>query len=171
MDWFCDINWFAVHTKRFRENLAAASVGALGLDVFLPLVKVECTGRAFIKVGSKALFPGYFFARFSPAISLDAIESARGVLYVIKSGSLPIAVDAHIISEIQDRVEGDGLIRLQRREFRAGDRVCIREGPFAGMVGRVEAEYDDHKRVAILLEALWTARALVEKRWLEAEAA
>jgi transcription antitermination factor NusG len=169
MDCFCDINWFAVHAKRYREKVAAASVGALGLEVFLPMVKVECSERAVIKVGCKALFSGYFFARFSPAIFLDVIEFARGVLYVIKSGSLPVAVDARVIREIQDRVEGDGLIRLQRGEFRAGDRVCIQEGPFAGMVGRVEAELDDHERVAILLEAMWNARLLVEKRWVEAE--
>jgi hypothetical protein len=39
------------------------------------------------------------------------------------------------------------------------------------MMGRVERELDDRKRVAILLESLLNARALIERRWLQAEAA
>lgn len=171
MDWLSDINWFAVHTKRFRETVAASSVDALGLEVFLPMVKVECLDRVVIKVGSKALFPGYFFARFRPGVCLDSVESARGVLHVIKSGIYPIPVEELVVSEIRNRVEEDGLIRLKRVELTPGDRVSIQDGPFAGMVGRIEAELDDRKRVAILLETLWNARVLIEKRCLEVEAA
>lgn len=169
MDWFRDINWFAVHVKRFREIVAASSVRALGLETFLPLVKVDCPEHAVIKVDSKALFPGYFFARFSPAVFLNSVECARGVLQVIKSGLYPIPVEEQVIWEIQNRVEADGLIRLERRELKPGDRVSIQEGVFAGMMGRVEAELDDRKRVAILLETLWDARVLIESQFLEVE--
>jgi transcriptional antiterminator RfaH len=159
-----DINWFAVHTKRFREAVAASNVGGLGLEVFLPMVKVECLDQLAIKVGTKPLFPGYFFARFNPAVSLESIESMQGVLYVIKSGLWPVPVDEHVVREIQSRVEADGLIRLLDRDLRPGDRVSIQEGSFAGMMGRVEAESDDRRRVMILMETLWQAHMLLEKR-------
>jgi transcriptional antiterminator RfaH len=166
-----DVNWFAVHTKRFRETAAAASLVALGFEVFLPMVKVENCDQLVIKLNSKPLFPAYFFARFSLASSFDSIESARGVSYVVKSGGCPVPVEEPIIAELRSRAEADGLIRLQPRELKAGDRVSVQQGPFAGMIGRVEAELDDHKRVAILLEALWQARLVFEKRWVELEAA
>jgi transcriptional antiterminator RfaH len=171
MIWQTDKNWFAIHTKRFRETVAASSVASLGLPVFLPMIKVDDLERAVIKVASKPLFPSYFFAQFSAELSLSEVESARGVLHVIKSGSYPISVDDEVVRQIQERVEADGLIRLQHRELSPGDRVSIQEGPFAGMMGRVEAELDDRRRVAILLEALWDARVLIEKRWLEIETA
>src|SRR5262245_56761943 len=100
MDSCRENNWFAIHVKRFREAVAASSVAALGLEVFLPLVKVECFEHIIIKVGSKPLFPGYFFARFNPEISLSLVECSRGVLHVIKSGALPIRVDEAVIQEI-----------------------------------------------------------------------
>jgi transcriptional antiterminator RfaH len=171
MDWFREINWFAIHVKRFRESVAAASVAALGLEVFLPMVKVEHPEYLTIKVAAKPLFPGYFFARFNPEAYLSSVEGSRGVLQVIKSGSCPTPVDDQVMREIQDRVEADGLIRLQPRELKPGDRVSVQEGPFAGMMGRVEAELDDRRRVAILLETLWQARVLIEKRWVELETA
>jgi transcriptional antiterminator RfaH len=135
------------------------------------MIRVESAKDVVIKCNSKPLFPGYFFARFSSLISLQAVESARGVLHVIKSGVWPIPVDDEIIREIQERVAADGLICLQRREFKIGERVSIQEGPFAGMMGKLEAELDDRRRVAILLETLWNARIVIDKRWLEAEAA
>jgi transcription antitermination factor NusG len=80
-------------------------------------------------------------------------------------------VEESVIHELKNRVQADGLIRLERREFRPGDRVLIQRGPFAGMVGRVEGEWDDQKRVAILLEALWSARVLIPGGEVEIEAA
>src|SRR5215469_4085656 len=108
-----EMNWFAVHTKRFRETVAAAGLDALGLEVFLPMVKVEDCDQLAIKIRAKPLFAAYFFARFSPAISLDAVESARGVLYAVKSGGCPVPVEALVVADLRSRVEADGLIRLQ----------------------------------------------------------
>ena len=171
MEWLSDMNWFAIHAKRFREATAAASVGALGLEVFLPMARVECLPHTVIKVESKPLFPGYFFARFSPSVSLDSVSSARGVMRVLRLGACPIPVDEEVIREIQDRAGSDGLIQLGCGALLPGDRVSIQAGPLEGMMGRVEAEPDDHKRVAVLLEALWQARVVIERRWVQAEAA
>jgi transcriptional antiterminator RfaH len=171
MDWLCDINWFAIHTKRFRETIAASSMDALGLEVFLPMVRVERPEPGPIRLMAKPLFPGYCFSRFDAAISLDLVERAQGVLYVVKSGAVPIPVGQEIMCEIKERVEADGLIRLQQCSLSPGDHVRIQEGPLAGMMGRVEVEMDDHKRVAILLEALWNARLVIERSWVEAETA
>ena len=103
MDWFCDINWFAIHAKRFREAVAASIVETLGVEIFLPMVKVECMGHEVIKVSARPLFPSYFFGRFIPATFLEAVESARGVLHVIKSGTCPIPVDEQVVQEMKSR--------------------------------------------------------------------
>jgi transcription antitermination factor NusG len=171
MGWRQEINWFAVHTKRFRERIAFACVSALGIEAFLPEAKVEPAPNIIIKTGSVPLFSGYFFARFNPELSLQAVEGRRGVLYVVKAGACPMPVDEQIVREIQDRIEPDGLIRLQPPELKAGDRVEIRDGVFAGLMGKVVAEPDDRRRVTILLEALWQARVQVAACGVEAQAA
>ena len=171
MEWSDDINWFAIHAKRFREAVAAAGVRALGLRVFLPLVKAEYLPDTVIKVDSKPLFPSYLFARFSPRPFLHAIEGTAGVLRVLRTGPYPIPVDEGVIAEIQDRQGADGLIQLGRPAFMPGDRVSIQGGPFEGMVGLVESELDDNRRVALFLDAMWQARVVIEKRWVEAQAA
>jgi transcription antitermination factor NusG len=89
---------------------------------------------------------------------------------VVGSEKFPIPVDDEVIGAIQDRIEEDGLIRVQPQALAPGTHVTIRNGPFEGLIGTVLREADDRKRVAILLETLLSARVLIETRWLEAEA-
>lgn len=166
-----DLNWFAIYAKPRRENFAATNLGTLGLPILLPRVKVECMVRGTTHQGSKPLFPGYFFARFCPENSFESVRCSRGVLRVVSSGRFPIPVHEEVIREIQDRIEEDGLIRTDPHHLKPGDRVSFKSGPFEGLMGRVERESDDRKRVAILLETLLGARVLIETKWLQAEAA
>jgi transcriptional antiterminator RfaH len=168
LDFWRETSWFVVQTKAHQEPLAAARVAKLALEVFLPQLREErSVGRGIRRV-IKALFPGYFFTRFCPLESLDAVRYAPGVLRVVVSGRFPIPVDDEIVRDIQDRVEEDGLIRIHPESLEPGDRVFIQCGPFEGMMGRVERELTDQKRVAILLETLLQARVLIERRWLRA---
>jgi transcriptional antiterminator RfaH len=163
--------WFAIHTKTRRESLAATNICALSLDVFLPELKTDYFPRGVARYASKPLFVGYFFARFCPEVVLEAVRRSRGVLQVVSSGRNSLPVNEDVIREIRGRVDADGYVRIRRRALSPGDLVSIEEGPFQGMMGRVERELDDRKRVAILMETLWQARVLIEKCYVKAKAA
>jgi transcription antitermination factor NusG len=119
----------------------------------------------------KPLFSGYFFIRFCPENSFESVKAARGVLQVVSSGRMPIPIPEVVIREIQNRIQEDGLIRLLPRALAPGTLVMIQSGPFEGMMGRVERELDDRKRVAIFLETLFNTRVLIERGCIFAEAA
>jgi transcription antitermination factor NusG len=170
-DLWNDVHWFAIRAKPRREHFAALNIGALGIGILFPQVKSERIPRGAARQGAKPLFPGYFFARFCAANSLESVKSARGVLQVVSSGRTPIPVSANVVLEIQDRVQEDGFIRIRPKALPPGTRVTIQSGPFEGLMGRVERELDDRRRVAIFLETLMNARVLIERRWIEAEAA
>jgi transcriptional antiterminator RfaH len=171
IDLWNDIHWFAIRAKPRRETFAAMNIGALGIGILFPQVKVERLVRGAAHLGTNPLFPGYFFARFRAADSFESIKGSRGVLQVVSSGRMPIPVSDKVVQEIQDRIQEDGYIRIRPQGLAPGTRVTIQSGPFEGMMGRVERELDDRKRIAIFLEALLNARVLIERRWIEAEAA
>jgi transcriptional antiterminator RfaH len=170
-DLWRDTHWFAIHAKPRRENLAATNLSALGIEILLPRVKVERLARGAAQQTTKPLFPGYFFARFCAEDSFESVKGTLGILQVVSSGRIPIPISDQVVQEIQDRVQEDGFITIQRQGLVSGTRVTIQSGPFAGMIGRVERELDDQKRVAIFLETLLNARVLIERQWIEAEAA
>ncbi len=166
-DLWNEVHWFAIRAKPRREDFAAMNIGALGIGILLPRIQVERLVRGAAQKWTKPLFPGYFFARFFAADSFESVKGARGVLQVVSSGRLPLPVSDKVVREIQGRIEPDGFIRILPTGLEAGTRVIIQSGPFEGMIGRVERELDDRKRVAIFLEALLNARVLIERRWIE----
>lgn len=168
MDWMNSTNWYALQTKPFRENLAAAEVAKLDVEVFLPQLRQEQLIFGVNRTVIKPLFNGYFFAQFCPLILLDSVRYARGVLRVVGTRDFPIPLEEDVILAIRARIEDDGFIRLRSPSFKPGDRVCIEGGPWQGTIGRIEQELNDGKRVAILLEAIHHARLLIEKQRLSA---
>lgn len=168
MDGWQHRSWFAVQSKPHHERLGAANVANLDAEVFFPRIRQEQLVGGIARIVTKPLFSGYFFARFCSALSLDAVRNARGVLRVISAGRIPIPLDDEIISGIREQVQEDGYVQLKPQLFAPGDRITVEEGPFLGLIGRVEREWDDGKRVTVLLEALQQARVLIEKRWLAA---
>jgi len=168
MNQWLDISWFAVQARTFRESLAAASVSALDVEVFLPKIKAPQPVGGVTREVEKPLFNGYLFARFCPLVLLDAVRFSPGVLRVLSCGTAPIPVENEIIESIKCRIQPDGFIRLERAALRPGDRIEIGSGPFSGWIGRVEHEWDDGRRVSILLETIQQARVVVERKAIEA---
>jgi transcriptional antiterminator RfaH len=167
MDFWSETNWFAVQTKPQRESLAVASVPDDRIRRFFP----RCMASNAPGPGSmKPLFPGYFFARFCPAVDLDRVRYARGVLRVLSASGIPLPVEDETIQEILDRLDPDGCVHLRPPALRPGEYVCIEEGPLRGLIGRVECEWDDGRRVAILLDALLHSRVIVNRVWLSSAA-
>jgi transcriptional antiterminator RfaH len=168
MDWVNDLNWFAVQTKPHHEQLAAAHVAKLDLEIFLPKIKREELVCGVRREVVRALFPGYLFAKFSLNISFDAVRYSSGVVRVVGTSRFPVPIEPAMIAALRCRVQGDGFVLLERRRFHSGDAVVVEKGPFAGWIGKLEREWDDGRRVLVLLEAIQQARLVIEERWLVA---
>jgi transcriptional antiterminator RfaH len=166
MQFWSDTNWFAIQARPHREQLAAAGVAKLDAPAFLPMIRQPQLVCGVERLVTKPLFTGYFFAKFAPALLLDTIRYTPGVLRVLGTAARPVPVDETIIAAIQGRLQADGFIHLESNPLKPGDRVIIGQGPLTGWIGQVEREWDDGKRVFILLEAIQQARVLVERRCL-----
>ncbi len=168
MDLWRTENWFAIHTKAAREELAAMNIARLGIDVFIPKRLGEKLVWGVSYPVLKPLFPRYVFARFRPDSHMHSIGYARGVRSVVSFGDLPLPVEERIIFEIQSRISAEGYVRLDSTRFNKGDRVTVEEGPFRGLAGMFERELKNQDRVVLLLETIeFQARVLVEKHCLK----
>ena len=166
------MHWYAVQSKPNREAFAATSVSRLGIRVLLPKIRRRCRRGGVWGLGIKPLFPGYFFARFTPASLLDQVRNARGVLRIVSSGRVSLPLEDTVIDAIEARTGPEGLIELGPRRLRPGDRVRIEAGPLEGLIGVLESQSEDRTRVTILLETLHSAHVVMDSDCLaEADAA
>jgi transcription antitermination factor NusG len=161
LHWYA-LHWYAVQSKPSRESFAATNVGRLGIPVLLPKIRRRSRRAVGWGIGIKALFTGYFFARFAPAARLSQVRYARGVLRIVSSGRMALPVEDAVIEAIEARTDTDGLVEIGPPPLRAGNRVRIEAGPLEGLFGVLERESDDRTRVTILLETLHTARVVID---------
>src|SRR5262249_30893864 len=139
------------------------SMERLGFAVFQPRVRDLSAPTSNRRSAPRPLFRGYLFAHFPADECLEMVRFAHGVAYVVSSGRIPVPVADEVIAELKTRLDQDGYFCLRPPRFVPGERVLIEHGPFAGMVGEVEREWDDGRRVAIFVEAMERARLLLER--------
>jgi transcriptional antiterminator RfaH len=172
MDLWQRDNWFAIHTKPCQEEVAAMHIRRLGLEVLLPKILREKRVWNTTRRSVKPLFPGYLFAKFSPATFLHIIRYVRGARTVVSAGGLPLPVDEEIIWTIRSEMGSEGYAQVKSEPLRPGDEVMVNQGPLQGLTGIFERELDDSKRVSVLLKAIeYQARLTIERDYLGAAVA
>lgn len=157
--------WYAVHTKPKQERRAESNLRAWNIEAFTPMIKDRRRSRS-LKGSSyviKPLFSRYVFAHFDVRNHLHRVIFTRGVDSIVRFGDAPARIDDEIISIIQLRVGEDGFVRLGE-DFKRGDPVMIREGPFKNLIGIFETEKTEVERIKILLTAIsYQAHITIEK--------
>ena len=146
--------WACLFSEPHREKLALCSLSEAGFEVYLP------TCRKYVLRSGKhvpmrvALFPRYLFARAGAGEGRIATSyRMRGVNGFANRNLQQSLVSESIITEIRDRHDEEGDVKLDFSRIEPGQPVKILHGPFAGLHAAF-AEPDDRKRSFILLDLL-----------------
>jgi transcriptional antiterminator RfaH len=149
-----DPRWYAVYTRPRQEGRAESNLRAGGVEIFAPAIKERRRGRySGVTHVFKLLFPGYLFAHFDAGRMLHKVSNTRGVNQVVNVCGEPAPIDDSVIELIQSQAGEDGYIKIGE-QFEAGDKVLIKDGPFANLVGVFERNIKSSERVMILLAAV-----------------
>ena len=148
------IGWYCLRTHRKQEHVAAAHVRILGdVEVFCPRIRFRRPTKGGYIWMTEALFPGYFFARFSLRDMLPLVRSAHGVISVVRFGEWYPEIADGIIEDLrvetEDRVVGESVSPLA-----PGDRVRLVGGALAGLEAVVTHVLPGNERVRLLLDFL-----------------
>ncbi len=127
--------WFVVQVAPRLERSVGAILEYKGYQQFAPtyLSRMQWSDR--IKILDKPLFPGYVFVRIPGTTVNSLVCSAPGVVRILSFGGRPSPVPD---SEI-DAVRRFTLLGkpLPTGYLNVGQKVEIRDGPFAGIIGIV----------------------------------
>ena len=144
--------WYCLRSRRKQEHVASAHVKVLAnLPVFCPKICFRRPTRSGLAVRvTEALFPGYFFARFSLREMLPQVRSAHGVSGIVRFGDWYPAVEDSIIEELRAETGGHTLRELAP-DLVPGDRVRLVVGPLAGLDAVITHVMPGSERVRLLL--------------------
>jgi transcriptional antiterminator RfaH len=146
--------WYCARTQPKHEHITAAGLTQkLGLEVFLPRLRLERATRRGLLHVVEPLFPSYIFVRCLSPESLSEIRYAPGISSLVHFGRrIPIVPD-QVIAELKQCFETEEPI-LVADHFPVGAEVTIAEGSFLGFNGTVVRTLPAKQRVQILLDFL-----------------
>ena len=146
--------WYVVRTKPKHEHIAAANLERhLGLEVFLPRVRLEkLTQRGLVKL-LEPLFPCYLFVHCVIEDRVADLQHVSGVNKIVRFGDRIPSVAETAIKELQRHFKADDTLVVENHLV-PGDEVTVTEGAFAGVDALVLKNLPARQRVQILLDVL-----------------
>jgi transcriptional antiterminator RfaH len=145
-----DTGWYVVRCKAREDARAIEHLGNQGFDAFSPTCAVMRRVGTVRRKVVEPMFPGYGFVRLSPTRhDWSVLRSTRGVLCLVRFGTHAPRVSDALIERLRelDAVELEAPVA----RLKAGDKVRLLDGPFAGLEG-VFTQRDGEQRACVLLE-------------------
>ena len=147
--------WAAAQLQPQRDGLALQCLRQAGFETYAPRLREPRIAHGRKVTRTPLLFPGYLFVLIE--LQWHMARWAPGVVRLVMNGIGPAAVPGGVIADLKARETG-GLIDLPKPpKFRAGDRLRVTSGPFAGLTGLC-AGMRPHERVEVLLAILGAAQ-------------
>ena len=155
-----DASWYVLHSKPRKEEFLLDQLRLHGFESYCPLVRVATVNPRARKV--RPYFPGYVFLQadlnHARASSLHWMPGAIG--FVVFDG-IPARVPDGLVPTIRQRVEAVNAAGGELfHELKAGDRVRVTGGPFAGYEAIFDARLPGSERVRVLIQLLQQRRKL-----------
>ena len=146
------MNWYVIYTKPKCEDSTAFHLRNAGMETLSPKIKTRKFIRGKYIPALEPLFPGYIFACFDCEKHGHMIKYTRGVKFIVGKQK-PMIVPQEIIEMILGRLQNDIIVSVPEN-LEKGDKVLIKEGPFANFYGIFVRNIPGRERAMILLETL-----------------
>ena len=153
--------WFAVQSKPRQENIAKGQLERQGYTAYLPMMTVRKRKRAAWVASIEPLFPRYLFICANINVqSLAPVRSTMGVSGLVRFGTILRPVPDAVVQYLQQAEAAQGALSDEESwPFRAGDKVAVLEGAFAGLTAVFEGA-EPQARAMILIELLGRKNAV-----------
>jgi transcriptional antiterminator RfaH len=146
--------WFCLRTKPKHEHLATAGLRQLmGVECVCPRIRYRKATRRGAVWFAEALFPGYLFAEFVYSVQHRQVQSAPGILTMLRFGEGVAVIDSETIGRLRE-AGGEEEVIVFDPPPKVGDEVRIAEGCFEGLQAVITELLPARDRVKVLLEFL-----------------
>lgn len=147
------MHWYVVHTKPRQESRALLNLELQGYGCFLPTLPKKKILKKTVEVTQEPLFPRYLFISLDVSASGKSwvpIRSTLGVSKLVTFGTEPVRVAPDLIESLKTCHQ---TIQTAPSPFTPGERVQLKEGPFANIDVLYQME-DGDSRAFVLIELL-----------------
>ncbi|MEX0777468.1 MAG: transcription termination/antitermination protein NusG [Phycisphaeraceae bacterium] len=176
------MNWFVLRVASNKEDsvretllrkIKIENFTNLVNRILVPTEKVKTIKGGKQKVTLKKLYPGYVFVEMKleedgriPQDIFFLIKETTGVGDFIGTAGRPSPMSIPEIEKMQMASKPPEESPTVKMEFKKGDHVKIREGPFENMEGTVDETLPDQGKVRVIVTIFGRATPIELEYWL-----
>ncbi|MBI3335712.1 MAG: transcription termination/antitermination factor NusG [Candidatus Portnoybacteria bacterium] len=167
--------WYVLHTYSGYEDTVARNlrqrIESLGMQDFIFNVMVPTEKKIKIHGGKKKVveekvYPGYVLVEMVVTDeSWYVVRNTPRVTGFVGAGNIPISVEPAKITELERIIKEEPEYKI---EFKIGDSVKIKTGPFRDFNGKVSEIDEKRGRVKVLVD-MFGRETPVELNYLEVQ--
>ena len=177
-------NWYVLRVASNREDqvrdalerkVKIENLGDLIGRIIVPTERIKRVKQGQQKVAERKLYPGYVFVEMElnndgtiPERSYYLFKDTQGVGDFIGQRNKPSAMGVDEVGKMLQDVEksesqgGSGQVKV---EFKKGDPIKIKEGPFENFEGTVDEIFPDKGMVRVIVTIFGRATPLELEYW------
>ncbi len=136
-------HWFVFYTKPRNEKKATERLIRRGYDMYCPLVHTVRQWSDRKKKVATPMFNSYIFGHLTELERTEVVQDPAIVTTIFWSGKPALMRQDEV--EMIRRIEEKGQeVTVERNELKPGNPVRIKDGPFKGLEGIIQA-IDNHR--------------------------
>ena len=151
-------HWYTLHTKPNAEYQVIAALQQREIETYLPEIVTPTANKG---KRNQPFFPCYLFVRIDfELVGFSTMQWTPGLRRIVAFDEQPLPLPDEVIELIRegaDRLQAGGG-GLPQHNFKPGDTVRIKAGPFQDMLAIFAGPTTPAQRVQVLLEILGHAR-------------
>lgn len=175
------MNWFALRVASNKEDVVRETLlrkikieGYTHLvnRILVPTEKVKTIKGGKAKITQRKLYPGYVFVEMKlepdgriPQDVFFLIKETTGVGDFIGTAGRPTPMSLPEVEKILMASRPAEETPTVKMEFKKGDHIKIREGPFANMEGTVDELLPDQGKVRVIVTIFGRATPVELEYW------
>jgi transcription antitermination factor NusG len=131
------MSWFVLYIFSRKEKKIHEHLSKMGIESFLPLIKIRKQWSDRKKWVEEPLFKSYLFVKAS-SLKLEDCLRLPGVLYLVKFKDGPAILSDQDVENIRISITQPEYLSKSNDVFSPGQKVIVTDGPFKGLYGNVE---------------------------------
>ena len=152
--WF-DVQVYAAYEENVKADLRRRIEEVQAQDLFgevlIPSVKMKQFFGEADAMRDQQLFPGYLLVEMESVPQAIKLVTSIPRVYKFLGGKDPIPLTKAEIERVYAQVKGEVAVATEKHDFEIGREVEIKEGPFVGFNGIIDAIDEGSEKLTVMV--------------------
>lgn len=120
-------------------------------QVLIPSAKMKQFFDAGDALQDQQLFPGYILVEMEARPETVRLVSSAPRVVRFLGGKEPMPLSKREIDRVLAQMKGEVIVSIEKHEFEIGREVEIKDGPFVGFVGIIDAIDEENEKLTVMV--------------------